>query len=442
MAISENHPTPLSTILTILGIALMFTGAARAVVSEKVVLSFNGATGRAPSGLSMDATGNLWGVTILGGTGDCSGVTVWGCGTVFELTPASDGWKPKSVYSFQGGQDGAYPTGNLAFDAEGNVYGVTGSGGMACQCGTVYKLTPQSGRYKETVIYRFNDTPFHNDGSGPSGGLVMDTAGHFYGTAGGGNGCSFGCGTVFKLSPAGGGWTESILYNFKGDSQGALDGWGPLGPLVLDGRGNLYGTALGGGTSENHICGMVFELSSDLEGGWTESILYNFEGNQAHDGRNPVSGLVVDAAGNLYGTTHYGGSSICSDPEGCGTVFELSPAGAGAWTETVIHSFSYHDGREPTSGLVISATGSLYGVTDTGGVFSLGIAFELTPGSGGIWTESILHNFGNGKDGSSPSAALVFDSAGNLYGTTYLGGAGVNGLCEGGGCGTVFQLTP
>jgi uncharacterized repeat protein (TIGR03803 family) len=209
---------------------------------------------------------------------------------------------------------------------------------------------------------------------------------------------------------------------------------------VLDGQGNLYGTAFGGGTSENHICGVVFELSSN--GGWTESILYNFQGNQAHDGRNPVSGLVVDAAGNLYGTTHFGGSSICSDPEGCGVVFELSPAGAGAWTETVIHNFSYHDGREPTNGLVISATGNLYGVTDTGGVVSLGIAFELTPGPGGIWTESILHNFGSGKDGSSPSTALVFDSAGNLYGTTSFGGTGVNGLCEGHGCGTVFQLTP
>jgi uncharacterized repeat protein (TIGR03803 family) len=145
----------------------------------EVVLSFNGATGLGPSGLSIDATGNLWGVTFQGGTGDCGTVTVWGCGTVFELTPTSDGWKPKTIYSFQGGQDGAYPTGNLAFDTENNVYGVTGGGGVACQCGTVYKLTPQSGRYKETVIYRFNDTPSHNDGSGPSGGLVMDAAGNF-----------------------------------------------------------------------------------------------------------------------------------------------------------------------------------------------------------------------------------------------------------------------
>jgi uncharacterized repeat protein (TIGR03803 family) len=449
-----SNPTPISLILTILIVTLMLANAAWAAVPEKVLVSINGTSGNEPNGLSMDAAGNLWGVTLVGGTGNCPDdeAPLTGCGTVFELTPTSSGWNYKVIYSFQAGHDGWGPKGQLAFDAAGNVYGITiQGGGSVCSygCGVVYKLTPESGRYKESVIYRFNPTRSHNDGELPMGGLVMDAAGNLYGTTyQGGDGCTSSCGTVFELSPAtGGAWTESIIYNFKGGDSG--DGAWLFSSLLLDGEGNLYGTASQGGTGDcgGGIggCGVVFELSPS-SGGWSESILYDFQGG-AHDGTSPESGLIFDAAGNLYGTTLSGGGlELCNSWYGCGIVFELSPAG-GSWTESVIHIFSLHEGQNPNSGLVIGSTGNLYGVTPLGGVADWGTAFELASGSGGLWTESILHNFGNGSDAAVPITPLIFGSDGNLYGASILGGAHVTGPCldssgPPNGCGTVFQLTP
>ncbi len=248
------------------------------------------------------------------------------------------------------------------------------------------------------------------------------------------------------MSPAGGGWTESLLHNFAGPI-GATDGMLPEGPLVLDGEGNLYGTTYAGGGVDTcggtTGCGVVFEVSPGAGGVWTESIIDNFQGG-SHDGARPASGLVLDTAGNLYGTTIQGGSTTACLDFGCGTVFELSQAGGGAWTEKVLHAFSTGEGQNPYSGVVLGSTGNLYGVTAFGGTFGWGMAFELTPASGGTWTESRLHNFGNAKDGQRPATPLVIDSAGNLYGGTTYGGAVVSGECDGSpaGCGAVFQVTP
>ncbi len=450
----KSNSTPLILVLAMVVAMLLLANAAWAAVPEKVLVSFNSTSANGPSGLSMDAAGNLWGVASDGGTGSCADeAPLTGCGTVFELSPVSGGWGMKVIYSFQGGHDGAVPSGQLAFDTAGNVYGVTvvGGGSTSCSngCGTVFKLTPESGgRYKESVIYRFNPTHVHNDGETPISGLVIDATGNLYGTTyEGGNGCGSLCGTVFQLSPtSGGGWTESILYNFKGVG-GASDGSLPFGPVTLDGAGNLYGTTQSGGLGNDCSlnlggCGTVFKLSPGSGGGWVENVLYNFQGPGFNDGDGPGGGLIFDAAGNLYGTTVYGGGTACSG-YGCGTVFELSPAGSGGWNETKLHVFGNHDAQNPYS-LVFNASGSLYGVAALGGAFGLGAAFEVTPTSGGGWTESVLHSFGNGSDGWDPvPTPLLLDSAGNLYGATSFGGTHTSGACAWGpGCGTVFQLTP
>jgi len=233
--------------------------------------------------------------------------------------------------------------------------------------------------------------------------------------------------------------TEKVLHSFPLST--SPGGTGPTGSLVFDAAGNLYGTTLYGGTGSGddcldgniYGCGTAYELSPTPDGGWTETVIHNF-GNVG-DGGNPEAWMILDAAGNLYGTTGGGGKY------GCGTVFELSPGAGGTWTETLLHSFCSDstDGSGPYGSLVFDNAGNLYGTTTEGGSgarCSCGIAFELSPGTDGSWTETVLHNFG-GAGGSNPFAALIFDSAGNLYGTTASGGS----LCNYGfGCGVVFEL--
>src|SRR5664280_601677 len=193
-------------------------------------------------------------------------------------------------------------------------------------------------------------------------------------------------------------------------------------------RDSLYGTTLGGGT---YYSGTVFELTPAAGGGWTEKVLHNVNENGT-DGALPRAPLIFDAAGNLYGTTEYGGTYYDSD---LGTVFELTPAAGGGWTEKVLHNFGIgRDGTDPLAGLIFDAAGNLYGTTEYAGNYGGGTVFEWTPAAGGGWTETVLHSFGNGTDGYSPSAGLIFDAAGNLYGTTPHGGT-----YEGG---TVFEVTP
>jgi uncharacterized repeat protein (TIGR03803 family) len=276
---------------------------------------------------------------------------------------------------------------------------------------------------KQTIVYEFTNKI---NGSEPSDGLISDGAGNFYGTTS--HGGQRGCGTVFELSPnSSGGWSESVLYSFLCGADGA----NPLGNLIFDTKGNLYGVAQRGDSS---VWGTVFELSPASDGNWTKTTLHSFAG--APDGEYPSAGLVLDAAGNLYGTTLYGGSlagETCAGL-GCGTVFELSPSSSGNWNETIIHTFTgFSDGDRPTSNLALDAAGNLYGTTTRGGSYDNGLVFRLSPSSGG-WTLNIVYTFTrvNG-DGGGPQCGVVFDGAGNLYGTT--------GYADG-GWGTVYELSP
>jgi hypothetical protein len=290
-------------------------------------------------------------------------------------------------------------------------------------------------------LYSFSGSP---DGAAPSAGLVRDAAGNLYGaTPGGGNPSGLcqipaGCGVVFELSRSGSAWTEQILHTFD---PGSGDGINPYGNLVLDSAGNLYGTTkLGGETCSGYFCGVgtVYELSPAGGGSWTETILYNFQA--PGDGNYPEAGLVMDNAGNLYGTTAFGGNDSICNGLGCGTVFELSPGPGGIWTERILYTFQDEaDGAEPGSALVFDNAGNLYGTAASGGdltcnpSFGCGVVYELSPSAGGSWTETAIHTFENNKGGAFPSTGVTIDSAGNLYGNM-LGGAN--------GDGYVYKLAP
>jgi len=261
------------------------------------------------------------------------------------------------------------------------------------------------------------------DGSDPTAGLIFDAAGNLYGTAKYGG--SWGQGTVFELTPnSDGSWTETVLYNFSGGD----DGGQPFAGVTFDRAGNLYGTTYTGGAGD----GTVFELTRDPDGSWTETVLHSFTGS---DGRAPVAGVIFGRAGSLYGTTTWGGTA------GLGTVFELTPNSDGTWTEKVLHSFTGGKGGSyPDRGsLVFDAAGNLYGAAADGGQAGCnafepgcGVIYELTPNSKGTWREKVLYLFSGEKDGYVPEATLVFDKAGNLYGSTWLGGSH--------GAGNVFEL--
>jgi uncharacterized repeat protein (TIGR03803 family) len=394
----------------------------------KVLGSFNNTNGADPyAGLVSDVAGNLYGTTCCGGAHNY--------GTVFELSPkAGGGWSEKILHSFNdNGKDGYAPGGNLIFDSAGNLYGTASGGTGLCKesnyvigCGMVFELMPQSdGSWKEKVLHNFFNKG--EEGMDPSGGLVFDSAGNLYGGTTY-SGVPDGGGTIYELSPtAGGDWTFAVIYYFATGN--------PQGNLILDSHGNLYGTA---GYAGTYLYGMAYELSPSAGGTWTETVLHSFDQNQdGTDGACPCSSLIFDSAGNLYGTTVRGGVYN----EGDGTVFELSPAAGGSWTETIIHNFDCHsDGCAPTASLVFDAAGNLHGTTTNGGAGSCpygngcGTVFELSPQSGGTWAEPALHSFGAGAYGAIPFSNLILDSAGNLYGTTSKGGSSKDG--------TVFEITP
>lgn len=363
-------------------------------------------------------------------------VTVLGLSTIANPLFGAD--NIEVLHSFGKPPDGGDPVANLIFDNAGNLYGTTYSGGTYdCGynfgCGTVFRLTPErNGQWNETVLHYFTGG---GDGCSPSGNLLFDTAGNLYGTASGNGDVDGPCndGTVFEISPgANGSWTFKVLYTFKGGS----DGEGPVS-LVFDGAGNLYGnTTYGGGTN----AGTVFELSPGANGSWTEKVLYSFT-YAGDDGFYPAGGLALDNAGNLYGITCCGGgtSSACPYNFGCGVIFELTPS-AGTWTQTVIHKFSNTDGSNAGAGLISDAAGNLYGTTEAGGASGIGLVFELSLTGDGSWTEKVLHNFNNADiEGNNPAGTLIFDSAGNLYGTTLFGG---DPICHPYGCGSVFEVSP
>lgn len=357
-----------------------------------------GADGGLPeAGLIRDSDGNLYGTTTMGGASYF--------GVVYSVDNTG---KETVLHTFTGGSDGASSFAGLIRDADGNLYGSTGYGGTA-GAGTMFKLTASG---KHTVLHSF--TGKRGDGSLPFDGLVRDRLGCVYGTTmfGGGahNGSEYG--TVFKLNKDG---KETVLYRFKGAADGAY----PTADLVRDKAGNLYGTTSGGYNTNN---GTVFKV--DPKG--KETVLYTFTGGV--DGANPWAGLVRDAKGNLFGTAQYGGDLACYVPYGCGTVFKLDPKGK----FTVLHSFSgsASDGRLPLGGLILDAKGNLYGTTNIGGTsvecfdgtsYGCGIVFKLDK----MGTETVLYNFTGGTDGAYPVAGrLARDAAGNLYGANG-GGNGV-----------------
>jgi uncharacterized repeat protein (TIGR03803 family) len=360
--------------------------------------------------------------------------------TVISVAPSQAKATESTLYSFDALRNGSVPQGGLIADAADNLYGTTAAGGEY-GFGTIFELTPnQHGGWDKQILHSFKSG---SDGAYPVAGLTFDAMGNLYGTTywgGTAGGCLVGgCGTVFELrhNPDGS-WTESILQDFDNGARG-----GDLeGELVFDQAGNLYGTGIAGGA---HSGGVVFELSPSSGGKWTETVLHSFD--YTKDGETPAGRLVIDQAGILFGVATYG-SNGCNASGGCGMVYELSPGSGGQWTETILHNFTAgSDGAFPEGGLVSDQAGNLYGTTDDGGTgtgvgcnFGCGTVFELTRGGNGQWTETILYNFQGTSDGSDPESELVFDSAGNLYGTTYDGGG--LGTCTDGGCGTAFELTP
>ena len=398
---------------------------------ESVLYRFTGGRdGSVPlAGLLRDAAGSLYGTTSQGGGSNS--------GTVFELNPPAAGqtrWSEIVLHRSRGpavGDAFDFQAG-LATDAAGVLYGTSARGGLGD--GTVFQLIGVS--ETETLLYRFLDG---FAGSTPVAGLIRDPHGVFYGTTAGGGGHGFG--TVFALTPPKTGktkWTEQVLYRFAG---GPKDGADPQSGLLMDGA-TLYGTTLNGGPGD---FGTVFALTPPAARGigWNEKVLYIFKGGT--DGASPEGGLIIDARGALYGTTLGGGNSACG-PNGCGTVFKLSPPAAGGrlWTKTVLYRFrGGTDGFGPLAGLIGDTNRALYGTTGFGGTGcpdGCGTVFELTPPAAGrnMWTETVLYAFRGGRDGERPAAGLVADAKGVLYGTTELGGTG----CDDTGCGTVFKVIP
>ena len=378
------------------------------------------------SGLVLDGAGNFYGTTQLGGANVD--------GTVFELSPNEGGGYSETVlYSFcslQKCTDGSYPDSYVTFDGQGNLYGTTYYGGLFASgpysgYGLVFELSPEPGGgcpsgsnqgngWCETVLYSFMSTP---DGAFPFSGLTWDTNGNLYGTTYGGGS---GMGTVYVLSPnGGGGWSEQVIYDSGG-----------YAGLIVDGSGNLYGA--------DHLeNGHIFKLSPNGSGGWNTSILHTFKAGRT-DGSDPEGTPVLDSAGNVYGTTFSGGAT-----RGMGTVWKLTLGPDGEYTEEILHNFIWSYGSNPKAGVVLDSSGNIYGTTAFGihktpCYDGCGTVFELAAsGSGYEWT--FLRSF-VGTDGGNPIGSLILDD-GNLYGTTYGGGTSSN--CPGtGGCGVAFELNP
>jgi uncharacterized repeat protein (TIGR03803 family) len=414
----------------------------RPLLSESPIYTFQGGSdGGSPyAGLLAGKNGTLfYGTTFEGGAkGDY--------GTAFELS--STGTKT-ILYTFQGAPDAANPQAGLTAGKNGVLFGDTDYGGdrTVCPktpsspggCGTVYELSPSGSGYTERVIYSFQ---YGNDGAGPVGSILVAKNGELYGTTvrgGGSSACAAnggGCGTVFKLTPSGSRYAETVLYRFQGGSDGA----GPRGTLIADSKGALYGTTFYGGNgacsdpSGFTGCGTAFKLTPSGSS-YSESLIYNFQGGVT-DGLGPRSALLAGKDGALYGTTTRGGSGDA------GIVFSLARSGS-SYVEHILYSFSGPDGFAPAdeNGLYADNSGDLYGTTQSGGVSKCecGTVFELKP-SGSGYAESVLHSFKGGSDGEDPRGSLVAGAGGTLYGTTFSGAKKIHGCTS--GCGVVFEVSP
>jgi uncharacterized repeat protein (TIGR03803 family) len=316
---------------------------------EKVLHSFSGGKDGANPYLShliFDSAGNLYGTALDGGIAHAQN----GFGTVFKLGPAGKGWKETVLYSFAGGTDGVFPVNGLIMDSQGNLYGTTA--GNSTVEGTVFELSPSGKGWKEQTIYTAD-----TDGAG----LTMDTAGNIFGVS---------RWTAFELSPNGnGGWNPAVIYTFKTRDKQSPN---PEGTLVFDSDGNLYGTTAGvnccGGG--NYTYGYVYELSPTEEGSWTFTDIVTFD---AQNGANPRGGVGLDAAGNIYGATANGGG------HSGGVVFGLIGPNKGRYKEKLYLEFSGPDGAQPLGSLIMDNAGNLYGTASQGGTLNGGLVFEVTP---------------------------------------------------------------
>jgi len=376
-----------------------------ALAREKVLYQFpGGERGNEPQfGLVFDSKGNAYGTTYYGGT--------YGWGTVFKLEQSNNGWTEQTLYSFLGSSDGYNPVGNLLIDTAGNLYGTTLYGGTGTGCqqgsygcgGTAFALEQSNGTWKHIVLYSFCSRGGCSDGSSPDG-LTFDKAGNLYGTTiAGGQLCgSYGCGTVYELSPSHGSWTQKVLHAFN---EGG-DGFYPSPGITIGQSGNLYGTTCCGG---GYGYGIVFILKPGKHR-WQEVLVYAFDGSTNY--KNANGSLTLDSAGNIFGTTT-GGSSGCSYQ--CGMVYRLSRSN-GQWIEETVFTFDGTHGASPNPGLILDSTGNFYGSTLLGGTYNFGEIFELKPGK--TWTIKLLYDFaGEGAD-ASPNPGLIFGPGGDLYGTT------------------------
>jgi len=394
--------------------ALLAGGSASALADapvEEVIYKFcpqgaNGSCvdGQTPEdGVIMDASGNLYGITGLGGAQNR--------GTVYKLTSTASGWDETVLYNFSGGGDDGQSTAGLVMDGSGNLYWTSGN--------LVFELSPNGTGWAEKVIYTF---PGGASGASPRIALI-DGLGSLYGTTYQGgiqtSGAPYGAGTAFKMTPSGTGWTETVLYSFC-QKTNCADGANP-NALLGDTSGNFYGTTSTGGA---YGAGTVFKLSPS-GAAWTETVLYSFcPQTGCPDGRGPAN-LLMDGAGNLYGTAGNGGGSRAN-----GTVFMLAPSGSG-WTATVLYNFACNEGR--ANGLVMDPAGNLYGTTGwvVASCSSYGEIYKLTK-TGSGWTQTIIAN------PLFPQPGLLADKSGNIYGTAW-GGYGF-GLCPR-GCGIVYEVT-
>ncbi len=383
-----------------------------------------GSDGASPAaGVTVDTRGNLYGTA--GSGGDRGG------GVVFKMVYQASGWSFTPLYSFdtRSPGNGIGPESPVVIGPNGSLYGTTDIGGIAGQgcetygCGVVYNLRPSPrvsssvlGLWTETVLYSFEGNP---DGAHSVAGVIFDAAGNIFGTTLQGGTSNWG--TAYELSPRQGGWSEQVLHSFtNGNDGGYLNG-----ALVLDRAGSLYGLANSGGVNGN---GTVFRLT--LSGAsWMETTLYAFPG-QGLNGENPSGGLIFDGLGNLYGATSDGG------PHSGGTAFQMTPQHDGSWAHNLLYGFAFSGTTTPgpLCSLTLGSNGNLYGTTFGDGAYGFGSVFSLMPNADGTWTYTDLHDFTGGSDGRYPAGSIAFDPAGNLYGTTTGGGAI--------GYGVVFEITP
>ena len=423
-----------SASLAILLAILLFAGDSVAAGPQyRVLYRFLGSPdGKSPyAGLTTDAAGNLYGTTNMGGT----------YGTVFRLTHGSNNqWKESVLFDFSNpAVSGASPFGDVTLDAAGHVYGTAGPG--AFNNGVVFELTPgTAGFWNVSVPHTFKGD---RDGVQPRAAPILDKAGNLYGTTTAHGPIGGSCGTVFQLKPSHAGWQENILHIFTCNK----DGWFPTADLVFDKTGNLYGTTQWGGVGCGQVgCGTVFKVTN-RKGQWTKTTIYAFKGGR--DGTAPTSALVLDDAGNLYGTTALGGTGPCviESTPGCGTVFKLTHGAKGQWKKTLIYSPDGSSGGGLFSGVVFDNAGNLLGTTTFYGIASqncaagCGTVFKLTHAAKGRWVSSTLYEFRGTADGGEPFGRLLIDKAGTIFGTTVYGGSSV-GPCQVLGCGVVFAITP